>query len=807
MAPTRKARTTPVLARLAVALVVSLLAGVALAGLALPLIGGAGLVAKSGADTFLALPSQVARDPLAQASTVLDKNGHVLARLFTENRVTVRLAQIPKTAQTAQLAIEDTRFYEHNGIDVKGTLRALARNGSSGSVQQGGSTLTQQYVKNLLIEDARTDPVAQKAAAERSIRRKLQEARYALQLEKTIGKDKILEGYFNIAYYGNGVYGIGTAAGHYFGVPVGKLTLAQSALLAGMVQNPRGFDPTAHPRAAVGRRNLVLDRMADLGKISPLARDRAKATPLRLHVRKVASGCEAPGVKAPFFCDYVRRYLEDGPAGAALGATRQERQQRLLSGGLLIRTTLDPTVQAAAQHAVDTEVPANDPSHVFAVSDVVEPGTGAIRAMAVDRPYGAEKGQTKVNFAVGGSSGFQGGSTFKAFVLARALQMGIDPHLTLFSPATYCAKAFDYRLPDKTCPGNAGDSEQGTFDMVKATWESVNTYFIQLEERTGLVTPPGLAEALGVRQVNASFTGAPLPRGYPSFVLGSAAEVSPLAMAGAYATFAARGLYCPPTPVVSITDARGKAITLASAPCTQALEKDVADTVTGILRGVIDGPAPKRTGASASLGRPAAGKTGTTNSSKAAWFIGYTPQLATAVWVGKATPTALTGVLVNGSYYKQVYGGTIPAAIWRSTMRGALEGVSVENFPTPQLQSTTDVQPSAAPQVTGISIPDVTGQPFTVAADYLRSQGFAVAVGQPENAGPITAGSVARTFPAAGAPAPVGSTVVVFPSNGMAPLPITPPVFPSPAPAPVTPSPAPAAPPAPGPAKSPKPRR
>ena len=784
------------IARLSLALVLSVLAGVVLAGLALPLVGGAGLVAKTGADDFLALPSTVARNPLAQASTVLDRDGHVLARLFTENRVTVTLAQIPLAAQQAQLAIEDNRFYEHNGIDVKGTLRALARNSSSGSVQQGGSTLTQQYVKNLLIEDARSDPAAQKAAAQRSIKRKLQEARYALELEKSIGKAKILEGYFNIAYYGNGVYGIGTAAGHYFGVPVTQLTLPQAALLAGMVQNPRGFDPTAHPRAAVTRRNLVLDRMAELGKITPAVRDRARAAPLRLRVRTVASGCEAPGVTAPFFCDYVRRYLEDGPVGAVLGATRQERQQRLLSGGLTIRTTLDPGVQRAAQRAVDDKVPATDPSQLFAVSDVVEPGTGAVRAMAVDRPYGTGKGQTKVNFAIGGSAGFQGGSTFKAFVLARALQMGIDPHLTLNSPASYCAKAFTFVIDAKgTCPGNAGDSEAGTFDMVKATWESVNTYFIQLEERTGLITPPGLAEALGVRLVNGTFDGTSLSRVNPSFVLG-AVEVSPLAMAGAYATFAARGLYCPPTPVVSITDSRGRSLDLSSPPCTQALEKDVADTVTGILRGVIDGPVANRTGATASIGRPAAGKTGTTDKSLAAWFVGYTPQLATAVWVGKANPTPLLDVVVNGSRYTQVYGGTIPAAIWRSTMQGALEGVAVEPFPTSQLFSTVGIRPSASP-VPGTPVPDVSGQPVTVAADYLRSKGFAVTVGPVVNAGPVPAGSVARTVPAAGASVPVGSTVTLVPSNGLAPLP-SPPATPV-----ATPTAGP--PPAPGPTKGSKP--
>ncbi|MGB8652774.1 MAG: transglycosylase domain-containing protein [Mycobacteriales bacterium] len=787
-------RTSPAAARLAMALVLSVLGGVVLAGLAFPLIGGAALVAKSGSDTYLALPSTISTPTLAQRTRILDKDGNVVATLFLEDRVPVRLSAVPLLAQHALIAIEDNRFYEHRGIDVKGTLRALARNSSSGSVQQGGSTLTQQYVKNLLIEGARSQ-AGQKAAVERSLKRKLQEARFALALEKRMTKSQILEGYFNIAYYGNGVYGIGTAANYYFGVPVQRLSLAQGALLAGMVQNPRRFDPVLHPQAAVTRRNTVLARMAELGYITTTQQLKGAREPLHLRITTVKSGCEAPGVSAPFFCDYVRRYLEDSPAGAALGDTRQERQETLLAGGLTIRTTLDPKVQAAAQKAVDTQVPADDPFGAAAVADTVEPGTGAVRGMAVDRRFGDKKHETKVNLALGGSLGFQGGSTFKAFVLARALQMGISPGLTLYAPQSYCAKAFRYVLDDGSCPGNAGDSEAGTFDMVKATWDSVNTYFIQLEERTGLVTPPGLAEALGVRQVDSTFEGDHLNH-YPSFVLGSANTVSPLAMAGAYAAFAARGVFCPPTPIVSITDSHGRPVKTPSTPCSQVLETKVADTVTAILRGVIDGPAPGRTGKGASIGRPAAGKTGTTSSSKAAWFVGYTPQLATAVWVGRPTPTQMQNVTINGHYYKAVYGGTIPASIWREVMLGALAGVPVQDFVG------ADLKGSAG---TLVPVPDVTGQPVTVATDVLQQAGFAVTVGAPVDAAPIPAGAVGATTPAAGTQVPAGSTIVLRVSTGKPPAP-TPSATPTPAPTkpgkPGKPTPSPTAAPS-GPAPSP----
>ena len=766
-------KTSPGLVRVALALAVCLVAGVVLAGLAFPLVGGLGLIGKSAADDFNVLPEKPPVLALSQRSKILDRDGHVLATLFIENRVPVKLAQVPLLARQALIAIEDNRFYEHRGIDIKGTLRALARNSSSGSVQQGGSTLTQQYVKNVLIEEARTE-AGQKAATERTAKRKLQEAKYALYLEKTTSKDDILEGYLNIAYYNGGVYGIGTAANHYWGEAVDKLDLAQGALLAGMVQNPRRYDPTAHPEASVSRRNTVLARMQELGYISASDQQKSAREPLHLNVQTVSSGCEAPGVTAPFFCDYVRRYLENGPAGAALGDTLQERQERLLAGGLTIRTTLDPKVQAAAQHAVDSKVPATDPFGAVAVADTVEPGTGEVKAMAVDRPFGAKKGQTKVNFALGGTLGFQGGSTFKAFILARALQMGISPHLTLHAPATYCPKAFTYKTASGGCPGNAGDSEAGTFDMVSATWFSVNTYFIQLEERTGLITPPGLAEALGVRQVDGSFKGASLPRGYPSFVLGSAATVSPLAMAAAYAAFAQHGVFCPPKPVTSITDGKGHAIALKQDPCSQVLDASAADTLTGILRGVIDGPGRGRTGAGASIGRPAAGKTGTTNDSKAAWFIGYTPQLSTAVWVGKPNPTAMTRVTINGQYYRQVYGGTIPASIWKSLMRAALDGVPVQSFPNADLIASQGQQ---------VAVPDVTGQPVDVATATLQQAGFGVTVGPAVNAGPIPAGAVAATNPVKGTMVPAGSTIVIVPSNGLPPGPppvTTPPTAPPP---------------------------
>ena len=748
-------RTPPALVRVALVLALCVLGGVCLAGLAFPVVGGLGLVSKSAADQFK--PERPPALVLPQATKVLASDGSLVATFFSENRVAVQLKQIPQVAQDALIAIEDNRFYEHRGIDVKGTLRALLHNSSSGSTQ-GGSTLTQQYVKNLLIETADSE-AQQKAAVERSVGRKLQEARYAVYLEQHMTKAQILEGYFNIAYYGSGVYGIGTAARHYFNRRVELLTTGQAAMLAGMVQNPSKYDPSTNRKKAVERRDVVLDRMVALGYLTPAERRKAIGEPLGIDVQSTKSGCEA-AVQARFFCDYVRRYLENAPEAAFLGGTPEERKERLLSGGLTIRTTLDPRIQRAADSAVRDKVPPNDPSHLVAVADTVEPGTGDVKAMAVNREFGTSKGKTSVNFAIGGTNGFQGGSTFKAFVLARALQMGISPSLTLYAPQKYCSKRFR-NGSEPYCPANAGDSEAGTFDLVKATWASVNTYFIQLEERTGIDGPLSLAESLGIRDLDGSYDGDSIDHN-ASFVFGAAGPhgYSPLAMAAAYATFAASGTYCAPRPVASVTDTSGKELYKAPG-CSQALEESVADKVTAILRGVVTGASAARTGGAASIGRPVAGKTGTTNDEKAAWFIGYTPQLATAVWMGAATPTPMKRITIDGRYYPAVFGGSISAPIFAQLMREALDGVPVASMPA-QLGG------SGGPPANTVPVPSVVGLRTADAQVLLQGAGFQVTVAA---AAPSTlpAGVVATQSPSGRAPA--GATITITPSNGQAPPP------------------------------------
>ncbi|MDT7538022.1 MAG: hypothetical protein QOI82_1607, partial [Actinomycetota bacterium] len=778
--------------------------GLLLAALAFPVVGGLGLTAKAGADDFLALPDNLEAGPPAQRSKILASDGSLLATMYTQNRVNVSLNIVPLVTRQAIIAIEDSRFYAHHGVDYKGILRAAITNAGAGGVKQGASTLTQQYVKNALIEAA-PDKAGQQAAKADSIERKLREARYAIALERKLTKDQILERYLNIAYFGHGVYGIGTAANYYFAKPVNKLNLAQSALLAGMVQNPNTFDPSSKEpsirEVTKARRDVVLRRMQELGFITPQLQSAAEKLGIFTALRPVGSGCEDPAVQAPYFCDYVRHVLEDTPAGAALGTTRNERQRALFGGGLTIRTTLDPKIQLGAQQAVDERVPRNDSSAAAAAINIVEPGTGNVRAMALDRTYSDAKGAgfTKVNLATGGQFGYQAGSTFKAFVIAEALRQGIPVSLTLHAPQSYTSKVFIDVKDGKIAPykiSNAGDSEAGTFNMTQATALSVNTYFLQLEERTGVDKPAALAEAMGVHRVVNSVADKPLER-FASFVLGTNG-VSPLDMAGAYATFAAHGLHCAPRVVSEIVGPDHNAISVPPQNCEQVLEPGIADTVTSLLRGVIDGPTHGRTGSKASIGRPAAGKTGTVNESKAAWFIGYTPQLAASVWLGmpdpqpgklNGRPRPMKRVTINHTYYKQVYGGSLPAPIWHDAMTRALEGVPPQDF----AKADASVIDGAR-----VPVPDVSGLPYDAAKQALVDAGFGVRSGGFVAAAPTPFGVTPYTSPRAGRLVTAGTTITVYVSNGRVPPP-------QPSPTPQPPSQA-ASPPPPSPQPQPSPR-
>jgi membrane peptidoglycan carboxypeptidase len=781
-------------AKLLAMIVLSAIGGLLLAVMALPIVGGIGVTAKASADFFNDLPSSLTTPPLPERSVVLDRNGNQIATLHgPEDRVTVPFSDIPVAMRHAIVAIEDRRFYEHHGIDYRGIIRAAFTNQESGEVTQGGSTLTQQYVKNVLLESA-TNPAEVKAARERSVQRKIREARYALALERKYSKDQILANYLNIANFGDGAYGVEAASQHYFGIHAKQLNIVQSALLAGIVNSPAAYDPKLHPKAALARRQLVLEQMAVSKYITPAQLRFGKTFPLGLtktYVRE-SDGCESAG-SAAYFCSYVRNTLLDDPK---FGATAEARQRRLFEGGLTIKTSLDPTIQAQAQNAVDTLVPAG--GRIATADVVMQPGTGEVLAMAINRKYAdttdhlpvygvvngktvasADQFDTKFNFATQGA--YQAGSTFKMFTLAAALEKGLSTATSFLSPGCiYLANFGDNPLYPGQCasdtPGvispygegytNSDPAEAGVYNMAAATGSSVNTYFVQLEKKVGLQPVRDMAVRLGVQ----SHSLDDMSKIGGSLTLG-AKEVSPLDMATGYATIAAHGLRCYPKPVVSMTGSNGKAIPYAGAgPCKQVLAPGIADTVTSLLENVIINGTGSNNG---QIGRPAAGKTGTTDHHYDAWFVGYIPQLVTAVWLGDARSPSLypmeyssttpDGTIIGGIQNGSVFGGDMPTRVWAQTMKAASVNLPLEDFPPPDQQV-----------ITGITspVPSVGGLDVGSASAALASAGFTPISGGTVFS-PLPPGTVAYTAPAGGSTASQGSGVTIFTSGGPEPPPPT----------------------------------
>ena len=568
-----RAQNIPAVLRLLLGFVVlSTVTGLLMAGIAIPAIGASGQAAKGGVDFFNELPSDFTVSPLAQQSRILDADGKLIANPYDENRIIVPLKKISKTMRNAQIAIEDARFYEHGGLDLRGFTRAMVSNVQGGDVQ-GASTLTQQYVKITLQENAlrRGDEEAAKAAVQKSYARKVQELKYAINVEENYTKDQILEGYLNLVYYGDQAYGVEAAALNYFGVHANKLNLAQSALLAGVVQQPTAYNPVLNPEQAQIRRDLVLNRMQALGMASAEDVAKAKKTDVAKMIKKKPVKGVCHRSSQPYYCAYVMAYLQKAPEMAALGKTPEERLKRINQGGLTIRTSLDSSMQKAAQQEIEKAVPVGNKSNLGGAVTIVEPGTGKILAMAQAADF--DKDQTNVNVPKvygGGPYGYQFGSTAKVFGLVTALEQGMPLNATMQVPFADAKTPHTFDGPDVLgvkCGASdpwevKNDYAIGGRQMTLAEGisKSINTWAAQLSIDVGPCNVQKTMTKMGLRQGD----GEPIEATISNVTLGSG-TTTPLSIASAFATIAASGKYCEPNPIVSITTPDKKEIKVPAA--------------------------------------------------------------------------------------------------------------------------------------------------------------------------------------------------------------------------------------------------
>lgn len=778
-------------------LICGVLAGIVVAAAAFPAIAMSGLAAKTGAQAFADLPTELTVKRSPQMSKIYASDGKtLLASIYDENRQDVPLDQIPKVMQDAMIAAEDHKFFEHNGVDVKGIARAFVANKNSGETEQGASTLTMQYVR-LSITYAATNPNDVLDAAVDTNARKLREVKYSLAIEKKLSKEQILEGYLNIAYFGNHAYGIYAASQVYFGKEPKALTAPEAAFLAGLVKSPSAYNPvrddgTTDPEAfknGKDRRDWVLGQMQEIGALTAQQVTEGQATELKITGKPAPNGCTAAVIaSAGFFCDFLQRWWMNEPA---FGANSYERERALKTGGYKIVSSLDVPTQNASKAHVEKKLKTNSKHALMVVS--VEPGTGKVRSMAtnrnfkIDDPANPKNGLSTdpskrsrgirgtypntVNPLMSGDQyGYQFGSTFKIFTLLGALEEGytLDYTINAVSPfiSRYVVESGPASCGGYWCPVNANPGwMNGTRNMWTGLGRSVNTYFAALIQRIGPEHAVAAAKELGL-----TFRGDPKkccsdayyaahPDEWGTFTLG-VTENTPLEMANAMATLAADGKYCQPIPVESIVDHNGVKLDVANPRCEQRVKPDLARAVIDAGRcpigdksqfGRCDGGTA--TYAKGQVGKYISGKTGTTDNERTASLMITTKQLSVAGIV--ADPdyihNAVTDKALGG---KDAHRDVVnPAVIL--TLRDGMKGKPNQQFEKPS---------SKIAFGTKVSIPNVTCKSVAEATSILKNKGFTVDTDRKAVNSPCPAGTVAGTSPTG--QTSKGSNVTLQISNG-----------------------------------------
>jgi membrane peptidoglycan carboxypeptidase len=761
----------------------SALAGVLVTAAVTPALAVTGMAASNSITMFENLPGYLDISDLSEKTDIYatqpDGSAALLASFFSENREATTWDRISQYAKDAAIAGEDPRFYDHGGVDIQGTMRAVLNEYVIGGATQGGSSITQQYVKNVLINngirEATTEEEKQAAYDEATAttpERKLKEMRYAIALEKKYSKDEILLGYLNIAAFGGRVYGIESAAQYYFGKSAADVSLPEAASLLAIVNHPEKFrldmpdDPEngagtvneageAVPYAAnKDRRDYILDEMLKYGKITQEDHDAAIATPVQPNIVQPSTGCQTAAGSA-FFCDYVKNIIlneYDDPATEGV----DEGAQLLQEGGLQVYTTLDLELQNRAETAVAENVPFTDSRFdVGSVAVSVQPGTGRVLAMAQNKNYtadpevaAADPSATSVNystdFAYGGSSGLQPGSTYKVFTLAEWLNEG-HSLLESFNGSRRAFTSFT-----DSCTGNwtgsynpRNDDGRIANNAVNATAWSVNTSFMAMAQQLDLCKIKQTAQAFGIHRAD----GNELQMN-PSDVLGTQ-EIAPVTMAAAFAGIANNGMTCTPIAIDKMVKSNGDEVAPPQSNCTQSVTPEVAHSMQYAMQQTFAGGGTA-TAANPGTGIAHIGKTGTTDGAKDTWMNGASTKVATAVWVGNVVGDAN---LRNLSFDSGA-AATARHRIWSNIMELADNKYGGDDFAEPDSSAFRQVM---------VDIPQVAGLSFDAAKKALEDAGFqAEDGGQQDSSQP--AGTVSGTDPSGQAGR--GSMIKVFTSNG-----------------------------------------
>ncbi|MFM9431913.1 transglycosylase domain-containing protein [Arthrobacter sp. MP_2.3] len=686
--------------------VVSATCGVLAASLLVPAVASAGIAARQSIIFFNNLPAELTVDTPSQSTKVLTADGRTIATFYAENRVRVGLDQISPFMKDAIVAIEDRRFYEHGGVDGQGILRALASNLTKGG-RQGASTLTQQYVTNVLNESLMSADKGDRIVlnGQKSIGDKLREMRLAIELEKKYTKDQILAGYLNIVFFSRDAYGIEAASRHFFSTGAKDLTLPQAALLAGLVKSPSFYNPEVYPDNALQRRNQVLDAMLTLGRISQADYDAAVATGVELHITAGKQGC-AGAEMAPYFCDYVSHLILNNPA---YGVDLPARVKKLYRGGLTITTTLDSRLQAAAQQHVDATAGAN-PDKWGASLVSIGPGTGRILAMAQNTVFLPEPGKfdTQLNFNVdskdaegndlNGAGGFQPGSTMKPFTFAEWLKEGksmaekVDASRRTypldFKWKSSCGKvlgAYNTKERNRGAADDLQNNDAGYYRSMPVDYGLYNSINTATFAEAAQLDFCGIQKTVDAVGIHSGLDNAQVNMHQLGNLLG-AIGVAPLVLANAFATFANDGTYCAPVAIVEVSDAAGKKFPAETTSCRDAIKPTVARGVNLVLQDVLKKGSgvyikPKVRGRF-----PVAAKTGTSNTNGATWVVGYTSGVSTASFFGDALEGQKRpgqNITVNGKFYKAIDGYMLAGPQWANYMLEVAGLYPTNEFPPP----------------------------------------------------------------------------------------------------------------------------